>query len=225
MTPTSPGVHAIKKGITRNPELLKDPKILSAVVPASKLGIKKDSLYLEELYNNPIAPIEYGTSLLVNGDISSTIEVGLHIVATALEKQHWACVVDSRSHASSSALFESATTHPRFVCVRSFSPTKFSSVVSHLVSSMRVVVAHVPTALGAQHMARIMARVRENDSIVVLLDPAELCHASCDRQIKAQTLSFQGLNKGAGAILKREMKISEYKHGMRVPDHLIKRYA
>jgi hypothetical protein len=225
MSPSSPGVHVLKKGIVRDPSLLQDPKILSALTPASQLGITKESLYVESLYDNDISPLEYGSSLLVSGDVASTYEVGMHIVATALEKQHWCCVVDPNSHASSMALYEASAHSPRFVCVRAFSHTRFATVLSHLVSTMRVVVAHVPTQLGAQHMARVMSRVRENNSILVLLDPAGLVSTSCDRRITAGTLSFSGLNKGSGVLVSREMAIEEYKHGMKVPPLSHQRYA
>lgn len=225
MIPTSPGVSKVAGRANsstkpRDLSLLKDPKILSAVVPASQLHTKKESLYLESLYDNPLTPLEYGTATSVGGDISSALEIGLHIMQSALNKQHWACVVDPRGEASSLALFEASTNSPRFVCVRNFSPSRFTSVLSHLVSSMRVVVAHVPTQISAAHMARLMSRVRENNTIMVFLDPNGLAQASFDRRITAQTIAFEGLNAGAGVLTDRIMEIAEYKHGVKIShDH------
>ena len=217
MTPTSPGVSQvsiIKK--PRDLSLLRDPKILSALTPASKLQTKRESLYVESLYDNKITPINYGSATQVSGDVSSTLEVGLHVIATALEKQHWSCVVDPSGKASSLALYEAALASPRFVCVRSFSPTRFASTLSHLVSSMRVVVAMIPTQISATQMARVMSRVRENNSILIFLDPYSLAHSSFDRRIVAKTISFEGLNVGGGVLMKRNMEIEEYEHGVKL---------
>lgn len=217
MTPASPGVSKVFSAAKpRDLSLLKDPKILSAVVPASQLKIKRESLYLESLYDNSLSSLEYGSAVSVTGDLASTLEVGLHVTAAALAKQHWSCVVDPQGKASSLAMFEASVNSPRFVCVRNFSPSRFTSVLSHLVGSMRVVVAHVPTSISSAHMARLMSRVRENNSIMILLDPNGLCQASFDRRITASTISFEGLNNGSGVLVNREMKIVEYEHGVKI---------
>ena len=114
---------------------LQDVKLLSSLVSVNDLKVKKESLYIESLYDNPISSLNYGSSVQVTGDSSSTLEVGLHIVASALEKQLWSCVVDARANSSSLALFESAGTSPRFVCMRNFDPTRIVSVLSHVVFS------------------------------------------------------------------------------------------
>lgn len=220
MTPTSPGVSSVSQVSQpkkpRDLSLLRDPKILSSLTPASQLQIKRESLYLESLYENPLSPLNYGSAVNVTGDLTSTFEVGLHVIATALEKQHWCCVVDPNGKASSIALYETAINSPRFVCVRTFSSSRFTSVLSHLVSSMRVVVAQVPTKISAAQMARVMSRVRENNSILIFLDPAGLCETSFDRRIVANTISFEGLNSGSGVLVNRKMSIEEYEHGVRI---------
>lgn len=217
MSPSSPRVsQVISPAKPRDLSLLKDAKILSAVMPASQLKTKRESLYLESLYDNPLSSLEYGSAVSVSGDLSSTLEVGLHIIATGLVKQHWSCVVDPQAKASSLAMFEASVNSPRFVCVRSFSSSRFTSVLSHLVSSMRVVVAHVPTSISTAHMARLMSRVRENNSIMVFLDPYGLCQGSLDRRITANTIGFEGLDNGSGVLISREMEISEYEHGVKV---------
>lgn len=217
MSSTSPGVSKVFSPLKpRDVSLLKDPKILSAVVSASQLNVHKESLYLESLYDNPLSPLTYGSAVSITGDLSSTLEVGLHVVATALTKQQWSCVVDPTGRASSLALYEASTNSPRFVCVRYFSSSRFVSVMSHLVGVMRVVVAHVPERISAQHMARLMARVREHNTIMVFLDPSGLCEFSFDRRITANTLSFEGLHSGSGVVTQRTMNIDEYEHGVKV---------
>ena len=65
-------------------------------------------------------------------------------------------------------------------------------------------------------MARLMSRIRENNSIMILLDPNGYCKASCDRKIVATTNKFSGLNQGSGILTSREMNLIEYEHGMRI---------
>ena len=201
---------------TRDLTKLQDAKILSSLVSVNDLKVKRESLYIESLYDNPISSLNYGSSVQVTGDSSSTLEVGLHIVASALEKQLWSCVVDARANSSSLALFESAGTSPRFVCMRNFDPTRIVSVLSHVVSSMRIVVCLLTSEINSQNMARLMSRIRENNSIMILLDPNGYCKASCDRKIVATTNKFSGLNQGSGILTSREMNLIEYEHGMRI---------
>ena len=195
---------------------LQDVKLLSSLVSVNDLKVKKESLYIESLYDNPISSLNYGSSVQVTGDSSSTLEVGLHIVASALEKQLWSCVVDARANSSSLALFESAGTSPRFVCMRNFDPTRIVSVLSHVVSSLRIAVCLLTSEINSQNMARLMSRIRENNSIMILLDPNGYCKASCDRKIVATTNKFSGLNQGSGILTSREMNLIEYEHGMRI---------
>lgn len=217
MNPTSPGVSQVfSLSKPRDLSLLKDPKILSAMVPASQLKIKRESLYLESLYENKLSPLEYGSAVSVSGDLASTLEVGLHIISAGLSKQHWSCVVDPTGKASSLALFEASVNSPRFVCVRNFSQARFAPVMSHLVSSMRVVIAHVVQRVNANQMARLMSRVRENNSIMIFLDPHGLCETSLDRRIVANTIGFDGLNSGSGVLFNRNMQITEYEHGVKI---------
>lgn len=217
MAPTSPGVSKVAhQAKPRDFSLLKDPKILSAVVSVSQLKTKRESLYLESLFDNALSPLEYGSAVSVTGDLASTLEVGLHIIAAGLSKQHWSCVVDPQAKVSSLALFEASVNSPRFVCVRNFSDSRFMLVMSHLVSSMRIVVAHVVQRINANNMTRLMSRVRENNSIIIFLDPYGLCQASFDRRITAHTIGFEGLNNGSGVLVNRTMEISEYKHGVRI---------
>gem|GEM_PF-5034863 len=217
MNPTSPGVSKVySKGKPRDLSLLKDPKILSATVLASELNIKKESLYVEPLYGNTLSPLDYGSALSISGDLSSTLEVGLHLSAMALDKKHWVSVVDSGGQACSLALYEACINSPRFVCVRNFSSSRFVSVLSHLVTSMRVIVAVVPAKVSSAQMAKVMAKVRENNSILVFLDPNGLCEASFDRRIVSKTLNFEGLNSGSGVLADRVMEIEEFKHGIKI---------
>lgn len=217
MTPASPGVSKVlSRTKPRDLSLLSDPKVAASVVKASQLNIKKESLYLQSLYDNQLTPLNYASAVSVVGNMSSTFEVGLHVVSAALEKQHWCCVVDPNAKLGSLSMFETVSLNPRFVCVRNVSQNRFATVISYLVSSMRVVVAHVPTKVSSAQMARIMSRVRESNSILIFLDPAQLCEASFDKRIVAQTLSFKGIDKGAGVLIDREMKIEEYEHGIKI---------
>lgn len=212
----------------RDLSVLKDAKILSSLVSVNELKTKREQLYIESLYDNPISSLNYGSSVQVTGDSSSTLEVGLHIVASALEKQLWSCVVDARANSSSLALFESAGTTPRFVCMRNFDPTRIVSVLSHVVSSMRIVVCLLTSEINSTNMARLMSRIRENNSIMILLDPNGYCKASCDRKIVATTSTFAGLNQGSGILTTREMNITQYEHGMRIfreTQHAQSKYA
>lgn len=195
-------------------EAIKKPGLDLALTTADKINIKKETLYIESLYENKISPIELGSSVQVTGDLTSTFEVGLHVLATAAAKQEWCCVVDTTRRVSPLALYEAVGTSKRFFYAHSFSPNRFLSVISHLVSAVRVVVAQVPVAIAPAQMARVMSRVREANSILIFMDCDGLCHASCDRRIVAATTGFEGLDRGAGVLTARHMEISEYEHGM-----------
>ena len=223
MASTSPGVSKVfSTAKPRDLSLLKDPKILSATVPVSELISKKETLYLESLYDNALSPLNYASAVSVTGNLSSCLEVGLHVVASALEKKHWVGFIDPSGRACSIALNEAAMDSSRFVCIRNFSNNRFSAVLSNLVSGIRIIVAHVPTKISAVQMAKVMSRVRENNSILIFLDPLGLCSASFDRRIVAQTLSFESLNGASGVLVNRVMNIDEFEHGVKLggPTHL-----
>lgn len=225
MDSTSPGVSKLLNAVkTRDLSLLADPKILSATIRASQLKNKKETLYLESLYDNALTPLNFASALKVSGDLPSSLEVGMHVVASGLIKKCWVAVLDPEAKICSLALQEASTSSARFVCVRDFSNNKVVPVLSNLVSSMRIVVAHVSTKISATQMARLMSRVRENNSILVLLDPLDLCEGSFDRRIVARTRCFKGIEKGNGVLIDREIDIVEYQHGIKSHQHL-KRYA
>lgn len=206
-----------KLGLSPNDFIaLKKPGLELSLMKASEMQVKKEQLFLESLYDNPLRPLDFGTSLIVNGDAASTFEIGLHIGATALQKSQWCCVVDSSSKVCPLALYEAAASSSRFVFIHSFNENRFLSVLNHLVSSIRVVVANVPCAINASAYARIMSRVRETNCILVLLDPQNLCQANGDRRIKATTKSFGGLDFGDGVLTSRDMNIAEFEHGMKL---------
>ena len=193
MASTSTGVSKVfSTAKPRDLSLLKDPKILSATVSVSELISKKETLYLESLYDNALSPLNYASAVSVTVNLSSCLEVGLHVVASALEKKHWVGFTDPSGRACSIALNEAAMD------------------------------SHVPTKISAVQMAKVMSRVRENNSILIFLDPLGLCSASFDRRIVAQTLSFEGLNGGSGVLVNRVMNIDEFEHGVKLggPTHL-----
>ena len=132
MASTSPGVSKVfSTAKPRDLSLLKDPKILSATVSVSELISKKETLYLESLYDNALSPLNYASAVSVTGNLSSCLEVGLHVVASALEKKHWVGFIDPSGRACSIALNEAAMDSSRFVCIRNFSCSAFKLSFGH----------------------------------------------------------------------------------------------
>jgi hypothetical protein len=154
----------------------------------------------------PGGGLQRGTVVAVEGSRGAggaSLVLALLTAATAVGE--WAAVIDAGESFGALAAAEAGVALERLAVVRGGDPGRFGQIVATLLEGMTVVAATVPRQMRATEARRLVARAREQGSVLVAAGgwPGEAA-----LRLRAEGSAWSGLGRGEGLLGARTLRVT-----------------
>ena len=155
----------------------------------------------------PGGGLQRGTVVVVEGSRGAGgASLVLALLSAATAAGEWAGVVDAGGSFGVLAAAEAGVALERLAVVRLRGvPEQFGQVIATLLEGMTVVAAIVPRELRAAEARRLVARAREQGSVLVA---AGAWPGEASLRLRAEGSSWSGLGRGEGLLGARILRVT-----------------